>query len=185
MTKEENKEIPDEDLMEKQTTISPSELIMEQLAQKTKEASEFKDKYLRSLAEMENTKKRLVQEKKELVAFSISNIVEDLLTPIDNLENALSFTDNLSDELKNWATGFKMILAQFKEALENHGITSYETVGKTFDPHLHEAVELIETSEQKDGTIIKELTKGYRMDARIIRVAKVKVAKNIKEEDKN
>ena len=184
MKKEENNEIPKEDQIEDIQTISPVELINEQLIQKTKEASEFKDKYLRSLAEMENAKKRLMQEKKDLVAFSVNNIVEDLLAPIDNLENALGFTDNLSDELNNWAVGFKMILAQFKGALESHGVTSYESIGKTFDPHFHEAVELIETNEHEDGIIIKELTKGYRIDNRIIRVAKVKVAKKINEEKK-
>ena len=185
MTKKEkkNKNTPKEEVLEEEKIISPAEMINEQLTQKTKEASEFKDKYFRALAEMENTKKRLMQEKKELIAFSVNNIVEDLLTPIDNLENALGFTDNLSDELKNWAVGFKMILDQFKGALENHGVKSYKKKKKKFDPHFHEAVEIVETDDHEDGIIIEELTKGYRIDKRIIRVAKVKEAKKIKKEN--
>ncbi|MCH9617465.1 MAG: Protein GrpE [Chlamydiia bacterium] len=165
--------------------ISPAELINEQLIQKTKEASEFKDKYFRALAETENAKKRLMQEKKDLIAYSVSNIVEDMLGPIDSLENALGFTDNLSDELKNWAIGFKMILEQFKGALANHGVTSYDSVGKPFDPHYHEAIEMVETDKHQEGTVIEELMKGYRQDKRIIRVAKVKVAKKISDNKEN
>lgn len=186
MTKKEKKTATkDANIEEKEEKIiTPSELINEQLQQKTKEAQEFKDKYFRALAEMENTKKRLTQEKKELVSYSVSNLVEDFLAPMDNLENALAFTDNLSDELKNWAVGFKMILDQFKSALENHGVFSYESVGKPFDPHLHEAVEMIETDDHEEGIIIEELLKGYKQDKRIIRVAKVKVAKKVSEESK-
>ena len=193
MTKKEKKgpkkDIPNEEKAEEEKIKAPIEMINEQLMQKTKESAEFKDKYFRALAEMENAKKRLMQEKKDLIAYSVSNIVEDMLGPIDNLENALGFTDNLSEEMKNWAVGFKMILDQFKGALENHGITSYESIGKAFDPHYHEAVELIETDTHDDGIIIEELMKGYRHDKRIVRVAKVKVAKKVspkkvKEENK-
>ncbi|MCH9812104.1 nucleotide exchange factor GrpE [bacterium] len=186
MTKKEKKTAATEEAPKEQEekTFSPNELISEQLQQKTKEAGEFKDKYFRALAEMENTKKRLMQEKKELVSYSVSNIIEDFLGPMDNLENALSFTDNLSEELKNWAVGFKMILDQFKSALENHGIFSYESIGKKFDPHLHEAVEMVETNDHEEGVIIEELLKGYKQDKRIIRVAKVKVAKSVSKESK-
>lgn len=190
MTKKEKKEAKKdtadkdsvkEENVKKEKTLAPIEMLNEQLMQKTKEAADFKDKYFRALAEMENVKKRLIQEKKDVIAYSISNIVEDMLGPIDNLENALGFTDNLSEEMKTWAVGFKMILDQFKSALENHGITCYESVGKAFDPHYHEAVELVETDAHDDGIIIEELMKGYRHDKRIVRVAKVKVAKKVKE----
>jgi len=183
MTKEKDTEQKAEEKEEK--IISPVELIEEQLVQKTKEATEFKDKYFRALAEMENVKKRLMQEKKDLIAYSVGNFVEELLGPIDNLENALGYTDNLSDEMKNWATGFKMILDQFKNALENNGISAYESIGKPFDPNFHEAVELVETNDHEDGVIIEELMKGYRQDKRIIRVAKVKVAKKVSQEELN
>jgi molecular chaperone GrpE len=177
--KEEHKEAD----KEAEKIITPAELIQEQLAQKTQEAADFKDKYFRSLAEMENTKKRLMHERQELIAYSVNNLVEDMLGPIDSLEGALSFTDNLSQEMKNWATGFKMILNQFKSALENHGIVSFESKGKPFDPTYHEAIEMVATDEFEEGTVIEELMKGYKDDRRVIRVARVKVAQKVSQEE--
>lgn len=184
MTKKEKNKPNKEDQKQKQEEkiVSPVELINQQLAQKTKEASEFKDKYFRALAEMENAKKRLIQEKKDLIAYSVTSFIEDILGPIDSLENALGFTDNLSDELKNWAIGFKMILEQFKSALANQGVISYDSIGKPFDPNFHEAIEMVETNDHTEGTVIEELIKGYKQDKRIIRVAKVKVAKKVSQE---
>lgn len=154
------------------------DFLSEQLAKATKEASEFRDKYYRVLAESENTRKRLAKEKQDLVAYAIDNFICEVLEPLDNLENALGFTDNLSNELKNWAHGFKMILDQFKEVLANHGVRSFDSVGHPFDPHLHEAVETVEKEGAAEGTILEEVTKGYKHNDRIIRVSRVKVAKS-------
>ena len=138
---------------------------------------DFKNKYLRALADMENLRKRLQNEKQETIAYAIDNMVIDFLTPLDNLENALSYTDNLSPELKNWAHGFKMIANQFKDALETHGVRPYTSVGQPFDAHLHEGLEMVETDKHEDGTVISEIVKGYKRGDRILRVAQVKVAK--------
>lgn len=138
---------------------------------------EFRNKYLRALADMENLKKRLQHEKKESIAYAIDNMLADFLTPLDSFENALAFTENLSPEMQSWALGFKMIANQFKEVLENHGIFSYDSVGKLFDPHIHEGVETIETDKVQEGIIVEEVVKGYKRGDRILRVAKVKVAK--------
>ena len=140
---------------------------------------EYKNKYLRALADMENLRKRLQHEKQEAISYAIDNMLAEFLTPLDNFENALAFTENLSPELKNWALGFKMIANQFKEVLENHGIRTYESVGAQFDPHFHEGIETIETDDYEDGSIISEVVKGYKRGDRILRVAKVKVAKRI------
>jgi molecular chaperone GrpE len=138
---------------------------------------DFKNKYLRALADMENLRKRLQHEKQETIAYAIDNMLSEFLAPLDNFENALAFTDNLSPELKNWATGFKMIASQFKEVLERHGIRPYDSIGKQFDPHFHEGIETVETDEFEDGTVITEVVKGYKRGERILRVATVKVAK--------
>ena len=138
---------------------------------------EFKDKYFRALAEMENLRKRLQQEKQETIAYAIDNMLSDFLAPLDSFESALTYTDLLSPELKNWAQGFKMIANQFKDVLETHGIRPYESVGKRFDAHFHEAIETIETDEHEEDTVVSEIVKGYKRGDRILRVAKVKVAK--------
>ncbi|MBM3192759.1 MAG: nucleotide exchange factor GrpE [Chlamydiae bacterium] len=153
------------------------EPIVEEIKNEEPPVDDFKGKYLRALADMENLRKRLQHEKQDSIAYAIDNMLSDFLAPLDSFESALAYTENLSPELKNWAYGFKMIANQFKEVLEHHGIRTYESLGKQFDPHFHEGVETIETEDQKDGSIIEEVVKGYKRGERILRVAKVKVAK--------
>jgi molecular chaperone GrpE len=138
---------------------------------------DWKDKYLRALAEQENMRKRIQKEKQEMLSFGIENAIAEFLPAIDNLENALRFGMSASGEVKNWAQGFEMILSQFKEVLHNHGIVSFHSEGNTFDPEYHEAVEIVETTEHPDGTIMHEFAKGYKSGVRTIRPARVKVAK--------
>lgn len=155
-------------------------------AKESQEEENFEEKYMRLLAEMENTRKRMQKEKHEMTRFAMENVIAEILQPIDTFESALSFTDQMSEDTRNWAKGFEMILGQFKEILGNHNVVAFHSKGEMFDPHRHEAVEIEETDEHPDGTILKELLKGYRSGDRILRAARVKVAKtpNQKEEEK-
>lgn len=142
------------------------------------QAEEYKDKYLRVLADMENTRKRMQKERLEYTQYAIGDTIADFLQPLDNFENALGFAGEYSEELKNWALGFQMILTQFKDALANQGVIPIVTKGESFDPHLHEAIEMIETDEAPEGTIMEECMRGYKMGERTLRPARVKVAKS-------
>ncbi|MEN9344241.1 MAG: Heat shock protein GrpE [Chlamydiota bacterium] len=145
----------------------------EEMKPEAQEAVEdYKDKYLRLLAELDNTRKRMQKEKQEMVRFSVESVISDMLIPLDNLENALKCADQMSGEVKNWAQGFLMILEQFKEVLQEHGVTSFNSEGELFNPELHYA---IESEEGEEGRILKEYVKGYRSKERTIRPAKVKV----------
>lgn len=141
------------------------------------EIKEYKDKYLRQLAESENARKRMQKERQELTQYAVEQVIVDFLHPLDNMENALRAAGKLSDELKNWVAGFQMILVQFKDVLTNQGVTPVEAIGTAFDPHVHEAVESVETSESAPGTVIEECVRGYKIGDRTIRPARVKVAK--------
>lgn len=141
------------------------------------EVQEYKDKYLRLLAEVENMRKRLTKEKQEMTRFAIDNVMAEIIDPLDNLEKALQGADRMSPEVRNWAMGFQMILNQFKEVLQNHGVTPFTSVGTQFDPFLHDAVEVEETDAQPEGTILEEYVRGYKSKDRTIRPARVKVAK--------
>ena len=143
-------------------------------------AEDFKDKYVRTLAEMENMRKRLQKEKQEMLRFGIDQVVSEFLPAIDGLENALAFADQASAEVKNWATGFKMLLAQFKDVLQANDIAAFHAEGRPFDPVYHEAVETQETTEHPPGTILKEFSKGYKSRERILRPARVLVSKQPK-----
>jgi molecular chaperone GrpE len=154
--------------------IDPQEHRIKQLEGDVQEAQE---KYLRLLADTENTRKRMQKEKLEANKFAIEALLSEIFVPMDNLENALKHTSNLSDETRQWAMGFGMILNQFKDVLVQNGVVSFVSEGQKFDPHKHEAVELEETEAVPEGTILKEFVKGYRCGERTIRPARVKVAK--------
>lgn len=140
------------------------------------ELQEYKEKYLRLLADVDNTRKRMQKERQDMAKFTVENIIVEILEPIDNLENALQFTEHMSEETRNWALGFNMILGQFKEVLSNHGITPLQSEGSKFNPELHYAIETEETSAKPPGTVLKEFVKGYRSKERTIRHARVKVS---------
>lgn len=140
------------------------------------ELAEYKDKYFRALAEIENTRKRLQKEKLDSQSFAIQGVVLDFLQPIDHMEQALVASDNASDDVKHWAVGFKMILDQLKQVIQMNGVIHFLSEGQAFDPHLHEAIETEETTEYPEGTVLKEFIKGYKLGGRVIRPAKVKVA---------
>ncbi|HEV7737893.1 MAG TPA: nucleotide exchange factor GrpE [Chlamydiales bacterium] len=139
---------------------------------------DYKDKYFRQLAEMENMRKRMAREKQEMIRFGVDNAIGEFIPVIDQFENALRFADQASGEVKSWAAGFQMFLSQLKEVLNSQGISTYDSEGQFFDTALHEAVEVLETTEVPEGMILQEYTKGYKSSARVIRPARVKVAKN-------
>ncbi len=147
------------------------------------EAQEYKDKYWRALAELENVRKRLQKEKQDLAKFAAENVIVEFLAPLDQLEAALKFAENSSDEVRNWALGFQMILAQFKEVLASHGVEAFTSHGESFDPHLHEALEILHTDDHPHETVIHEYSKGYRMGQRTIRPAKVRVSKAVEPQE--
>lgn len=175
MTEEEKVETPQ---VETETLFSKEELL-------EKEVLEMKDKYLRLLAESENTRKRLQKEKSDMMRFSVENLALEFLSPIENLENALGFAGNMSEETANWAKGFQMILTQFKEVLSSNNISPFSSIGAAFDPHSHEAVEIEEISSGVDGIVIQEYSKGYKSGTKTIRPARVKVAKLVAPKEEN
>lgn len=174
-------ELPEEDLLvepqEETKESSESTKKVEEEIKLQEQVIDFRDKYLRTLADSENLRKRLQKERHELVQHAVQGAILDFLSPIDHYENALKFAGQGSPEIQHWATGFQMILEQFKEALSNNGVTPFQSVGTPFDPHWHEAVEMVETTEHAPGTVIEESLRGYKMADKMIRAARVKVAK--------
>lgn len=156
----------------------------EELKSLQKDLMDYKDKYLRLLADADNARKRLQKERQEISRYAVESLVVDFLHPLDSFENALRFSQEMSDEVKNWTYGFQMILAQFKDVLTQNGIAVIDSLGKPFNPHDHEAVEMVETDQEPPGTIIEEHVRGYRLGDRTIRAARVKVAKPVEKKAK-
>jgi molecular chaperone GrpE len=147
------------------------------------EAAEYKNKYLHLLADAENARKRLHKERSELSQYALSSLLLDFIDPIDHMKNALKFTQNASEEVRNWALGFDMIFKQLNDVLAQNGVLEIDAIGKEFDPHLHDAVEMVETDEKPAGTIIAESLKGYTLRGKTLRPSKVKVAKEIQQDN--
>ncbi|MBN4067443.1 nucleotide exchange factor GrpE [Simkania negevensis] len=142
-----------------------------------KEAEEFKQKYYLLLAEMENARKRMQKEKDGVVQYAVESALLEFLGPLDHFETALGFAEGMSSEVKNWAKGFEMILLQLKEVLASNGFVAFDVENGKFNPHEHEVVEIVETVEEEDGTVLKQFAKGYRVGKRVLRPAKIKIAR--------
>lgn len=167
--------IPSEETNPKQQLPTSEELQFELRNQK--------ERNLRLLAEMENARKRMQKDQRDTTRFAVENVIGDFLDPLDHFENAFSFTQQASEEVQNWAKGFEMILMQFKDILSKHNVTPFASEGTQFDPHLHEVIEVEETEKHQEGTVIQEFVRGYKCGERILRPAKVKVAKKPAKED--
>jgi molecular chaperone GrpE len=183
---EQNQYLQPEELAAKQegdvfesASAKPKQVLVtdEELRSLQKEILEYKDKYLRLLADSDNARKRLQKERQEISRYAVENIVVEFLRPLDNFENALRFAQEMSEEVKNWAFGFQMILAQFKDVLTQNGVSAIDSLGKPFNPHDQEAVEMVESPDHLPGMIVEECVRGYKMGDRTIRAARVKVAK--------
>ena len=161
--------------------------LRQKLEEKTKEAEENYARLLRLAADMENLKKRQERERAELLHFANENLVKELLPVVDNLERALDHGRQL-EAPKALLEGIEMVHHAFLKALDRFGVTAHDSLGQQFDPAFHNAMMQEEAPDVPDGSVIKELQKGYLMHQRLLRPAMVVVARNTQNEttsDKN
>jgi molecular chaperone GrpE len=175
--KENQKEIKEEKIV----TLKESEYL--QLKEEAAKVKEFQDKLLRLQADFENTRKRLEKEKQDFVKFANEGVILELLNILDDLERAVGLAESKHQDLDAFLKGVEMILAHLYEMLKDFGLKPIEAEGKLFDPHYHEAMMQVENKDLPEHTIVEELQKGYLLNDRVIRTAKVKVSK--KSEDKS
>ena len=151
--------------------------LQNQLQDKTQEAEENHARLLRLAADLENLKKRQDKERADLLLFANENLIKDLLPVVDNLERALDHGRQL-EAPEALLEGIDMVYQGFLKALERFGVTPLNSVGRQFDPAFHNAVMQEEAPNAPDGSVIKELQKGYLMNQRLLRPAMVVVARN-------
>ncbi len=151
--------------------------LLEKAKEFQKNADNNYDLYMRSLAEIENLKKRFQKDKSDLIKFSNESLIKQLLTVIDNLEQAVSASgdENSLDAVKE---GVELTLKGLMDTLEKKGLESVEAKGKPFDPNFHEAISEQEDNVAEPGTVIQEFQKGYILNKRLIRPAMVIVSKS-------
>ncbi len=146
------------------------------LEEKEKEAKENYEKYLRSVAELENYKKYAARERSDLIKYNNEKIIRDILPILDGLDRALEHAGTAND-VKAFANGIRMIQEQFLAVLEKYGVQRIESVGREFDPNIHEALLQVESDEYEDKSVVAEFEKGYLLNDRLLKPAKVSVSK--------
>ena len=157
--------------------VSQEEILLAKVEELEKANAELKDQMLRRQAELENYKKRLIRDKEEAIQFSNENLIKDLLGFLDNMDRALAAAKNGGD-LNGLVEGFEMTRDQLLSTLDrNWGLKAIESVGKEFDPSLHEACMMAVDESLDKETVLDEFQKGYTLHDRVIRPAKVKIGK--------
>jgi len=135
------------------------------------------DRLARLQAEFENTRKRTTREQQEFREYALADAVKALLPVLDSFERALQA---VSEEKSEFRSGVELIYKQLQDTLGKLGLRPIPAKGEPFDPHLHQAIEMVETSDAKDHHVLEELQRGYKLKDRLLRPAMVKVAQNSK-----
>ncbi len=137
-----------------------------------KESWENRDRWIRSVAELDNVRKRARQETSKLLKYQYEGLARDILPILDNMERALGHAEDTQDS-EAIAEGLSMIVQMFKDVLKRYGVNEISAVGETFDPNLHEALSAIPTPDKAPGLVIQEVERGYMYEDRLLRPSKV------------
>ncbi len=140
------------------------------------QVAELKDRLLRSQADWENSRKRILREKEDAVRYANESFLEQLLPILDNFEMGMQAAQTATDP-KAISQGLEMVLAQFQKILREAGVEPVEALGQPFDPHRHEALGHHESDEHPEGHVLTQMRKGYKLKDRLLRPASVFVAK--------
>jgi molecular chaperone GrpE len=140
------------------------------------EAAKMKEQWMRTAADFDNFRKRTRKELEDVRKSGKEDLLKEFLPVFDNLERAIQSAQRATD-VKAVAEGLQMVLRQYLDTLARGGISKVATVGSTFDPTHHEAIQQIETDEHAPGTVVAEVQPGYLQGDRLIRAAMVVVAK--------
>src|ERR1700689_4953174 len=132
------------------------------------------DRLARLQAEFDNARKRATREQQDFREFAAADVIKNFLPILDSFELALKAGGNAGD----FRSGVELIYRQFQDALQKIGVQPIAAVGQPFDPRIHEAVEMVDTSEVPDHQVLGELQRGYRYKERLLRPAMVRVARN-------
>ncbi len=163
----------DEERQEKDKEIGE---LKKKLEEKEKEIKEHHDRLLRLAADFENYKKRAVRDKEDWTKFANEDLLRTILPFIDNLERAINHAQKTSDT-GVLIEGVRLTIQQILQSLNKFGLSSFQSVGKPFDPTVHEAMLVVETDKHEPNQVVEEFQKGYLLNDRLLRPATVSVSK--------
>jgi len=168
----------DETKHEEHTQIQ-EEALQSRLDEALNEAAKYKDEYIRTHADFENSKKRIEKEKATAVSFANESFANDMLGILDSIESALGSVkqaDAGDDSMKDFVDGFELVYDQTLKALSRNGVEQIECVGE-FDPNVHQVLMQVDTQDYETGHIVDVMQKGYMIKDRVLRPAMVSTAK--------
>ncbi len=140
-----------------------------------RERDDLYDRLLRKTAEFDNFRKRTERERREFAEWAAADVLTDVIAVVDDFERALAV--EAPPEAAKYREGIEIIHRQLLELLRKRGVQALEVVGADFDPTLHQAVATDESPGARDGEILSELRRGYRLGERLLRPALVRVAR--------
>ena len=147
-----------------------------QLAAAKAEATANYDKFVRTTADLENFRRRMIREKDDLRTTATGRVLEDIFPVLDTLSMAITAARQPGADLKSLAGGVERVLAQLKTALSNHGLKEIIPQGQPFDPHQHEAISHQPSAEVKEEHVLNVVRTGYSLNGRLLRPASVVVS---------
>jgi molecular chaperone GrpE len=150
-------------------SAQPSELEKLQAERDT-----MRDRLARMQAEFDNARKRTIKEQQEYRDYAAADAIKSLLPVLDSFERALKVKSDAAE----FRSGVELIYKQLQSALEKLSLQPIKATGEQFNPHVHEAIEMVDTTDVPDHQVIEELQRGYKMKDRLLRPAMVKVARN-------
>lgn len=136
---------------------------------------DFKSLYLRSVADLENFRKRVAKDKQEIIKMANGSLIESLLPVIDTMKLGLQAADN-HPEAADIKKGFEMVLEQLNRALQDNGLVELSPEGSLFDPNLHESISYQASETVPEDHVIQTVRSGYTLNDRLIRAANVIVS---------
>ncbi len=167
---------PQKNKKQKEDKEKEVEELKKKLEDKEKEAKENYERLLRTAADLENYKKRAAKEKEDWTKFANEDLLRVILPFIDNLERAANHAQKVVDT-GVLIEGVRLTLQQLLQTLNKFGLSSFESIGKPFDPAVHEAMLAVETDNHEPNQVIEEFQKGYLLNDRLLRPATVSVSK--------
>lgn len=148
--------------------------LREALETKTREVEVQQDRYLRTVAEFDNVRKRSAREREEYTRYANESLLRDILPVLDNLDRAMQAAR--SEPTTSLTTGVELIQRELLRVLEKYGVTPFSSVGQPFDPERHEAIARVQRADLPDMSVAAETARGYLLHGRVLRPAMVTVA---------
>jgi len=148
-----------------------------------KEVLEYKDKWIRALADYDNLKKRAQKEKQDFLKFANQFLIVELFPIMDSFDSAILSIEKSNDK-ESFLKGIKMLQKEFHRVLEVNGLKRIKSIGEKFDPNMHQAEEEVVTDKYPEGFVAEEIRSGYTLSDRLLRPAIVKVSKKKNREEK-